>query len=45
VDHSFSADDMRISGREVERLVLVEALQQAFSDRIFVTGNKTVILN
>ena len=45
VDHSFSADDMRISGKEIERVVLVEALQLALEDRVFVTGNKTVILN
>lgn len=43
VDHSFSAEDMRISGKEIERFVLAEALQLVFEDRIFVTGNKTVI--
>lgn len=43
VDHSFSADDMKHSGREIERVALAEALQHAFEDRIFVTGNKTVI--
>jgi formyltetrahydrofolate deformylase len=30
-------------GKEIERVVLAEALQYVFEDRIFVTGNKTVI--
>ena len=43
VDHSYSADDMKKSGRDIERLALAEALAHALEDRIFVTGNKTVI--
>lgn len=45
VDHSFSADDMKKAGRDTERLALAEALMHALDDRIFVMGNKTVILN
>lgn len=45
VDHSFSADDMKKSGRDIERLALSEALMHVLDDRIFVSGNKTVILN
>lgn len=45
VDHSFSADDMKKAGRDTERLALAEALSHALDDRIFVMGNKTVILN
>lgn len=45
VDHSFSADDMKKAGRDTERLALAEALAHALDDRIFVMGNKTVILN
>ena len=45
VDHSYSVEDMRISGREIEKDVLLEALQSVFEDRVFVTGNKTVILD
>ena len=44
VDHSFSADDMKKAGRDTERLALAEALNHAIDDRIFVMGNKTVIL-
>ncbi len=43
VDHSFSVQDMSRSGKEIERTVLAEALQNVFEDRVFVTGNKTVI--
>lgn len=45
VDHSFSADDMKKAGRDTERLALAEALSHALDDRIFVMGNKTVVLN
>jgi formyltetrahydrofolate deformylase len=43
VDHSFSIKDVSKSGKEIERIVLAEALQNVFEDRVFVTGNKTVI--
>lgn len=45
VDHSYSAEDMKQAGRDIERLALAEALQHALDDRIFVTGNKTVIFS
>lgn len=45
VDHSFSAEDMKKSGRDIERLALAEALMHVLDDRIFVMGNKTVILS
>ncbi len=45
VDHSFSAEDMKKAGRDIERLALTEALSHVLEDRIFVMGNKTVILN
>lgn len=45
VDHSYSVEDMRKSGKEIERVVLSEALQFVFEDRIFVTGNKTIIFD
>lgn len=45
VDHSFSAEDMKKAGRDTERLALGEALNQVLEDRVFVMGNKTVILS
>ncbi len=44
VDHSFSWQEMRRSGRNVEKVVLSNALQLLLEDRVFVFGNKTVIL-
>ena len=44
VDHSFSWQDMRRAGRNVEKVVLSNALQLLLEDKVFVYGNKTVIL-
>jgi formyltetrahydrofolate deformylase len=44
VNHSHDARDMAKVGRDVERLVLAQALKLVFDDRVFVHGNKTVIL-
>lgn len=44
VDHSFSWQAMRKAGRNVEKVVLSNALDLLVDDRIFVYGNKTVIL-
>lgn len=44
VDHNYSADDMAKSGRDVEKNVLSKALELVTHDRVFVHGNKTVIL-
>ena len=44
VDHSYSWEDMRKAGRNVEKIVLSNAFQLLLDDRVFVHGNKTVIL-
>ncbi|HSG51474.1 MAG TPA: formyltransferase family protein, partial [Rheinheimera sp.] len=44
VDHNFSADDMARAGRDVEKAALSKALQLVVEDRVFVHGNKTVLL-
>jgi formyltetrahydrofolate deformylase len=44
VDHSYSAEDMEKAGRDVEKAALSEALAFITEDRVFVHGNKTVIL-
>lgn len=43
VDHTYSWQDMRAAGRDVEKVVLAKALKLALEDRIFVYANKTVI--
>jgi len=43
VDHTFSWQQMKKAGADVEKVVLARALQLALEDRIFVYANKTVI--
>jgi len=44
VDHRYSAIDMARDGRDVETRVLMKALKLVFADRVFIYGNRTVIL-
>ena len=44
IDHSYSWQDMRKAGRNVEKIVLSDAFQMLLDDKVFVHGNKTVIL-
>lgn len=44
VDHTYSALDMAKTGRDVEKNTLSHALSLVVDDRVFVHGNKTVIL-
>ena len=44
VDNSYSWQDMRRAGRNVEKIVLSNALQYLLEDRVFVYENKTVVL-
>jgi formyltetrahydrofolate deformylase len=45
VDHTHSAGDMAQAGRDVEKVVLARALKLVFEDRVFVSGNRTVIFD
>lgn len=44
VDHSYTAEAMAAAGRDVKKIVLARALNLVLQDRVFVHGNKTVIL-
>lgn len=44
VDHRYSASDMARDGRDVEKMVLIKALKLVLDDRVFIFGNRTVIL-
>ena len=44
VDHTYSWEDMRDAGRNVEKVVLSNALDLVLKDKVFVYGNRTVIL-
>ena len=43
VSHHDSVEDLRRSGRELERNVLANAVRAHLEDRILVTGNRTVV--
>ncbi|MGK2889275.1 MAG: formyltetrahydrofolate deformylase [Candidatus Malihini olakiniferum] len=44
VDHTYTADDMMRAGRDVEKNVLSRALYRVLTQRVFVYGNRTIIL-
>lgn len=44
VDHSYSWEEMRNAGRNVEKVVLSNAFELLLNDKVFVHRNKTVIL-
>jgi len=43
IDHSYSWQEMKQAGQDVEKIVLAKALRYALEDKIFVYTNKTVI--
>ncbi|PTR01312.1 formyltetrahydrofolate deformylase [Mucilaginibacter yixingensis] len=43
VNHTFGVTEMVTSGKEIEKAVLSRAMQLVFEDRVFITGNKTVV--
>jgi len=44
VSHEMSWEEMRMQGRDIEKIVLSRAIKLAIEDRIFVYANKTIIL-
>ncbi len=45
VDHTHSVEDMTQAGRDIEKIVLARALRLILEDRVFVSGNKTVVFD
>lgn len=43
VDHSHSPSDMARAGQDVEKVTLARALRLAAEDRVFVSGNRTIV--
>ncbi|MBC3539413.1 formyltetrahydrofolate deformylase [Rufibacter sediminis] len=43
VNHTQDARDMAQSGRDVEKIVLAQALKLVFAEKVFVSNNKTII--
>lgn len=44
VDHRQTASDMAILGKDTEKAVLSKALKLVFNDRVFIHGNRTILL-
>lgn len=44
VDHRHTAIDMATEGKDVEKIVLSQALKLVFNDRVFIHRNRTIIL-
>ena len=44
VDHTYSADELVVLGRDVERTVLSQAVKLHAEDRVFLNGNRTVVM-
>jgi formyltetrahydrofolate deformylase len=45
VDHTYTAAAMAQAGRDVEKIVLANALRLVFEERVFINGNRTVIFD
>lgn len=43
IDHGYTPTDMARAGRDVEKIVLARALKLVFEERVFLSGNRTVI--
>jgi formyltetrahydrofolate deformylase len=43
IDHGYTAADMARTGRDVEKIVLARALKLVFEERVFLSGNRTII--
>ncbi len=45
VDHTYAVHDMVQSGKDVEKIVLARALKLVFDEKVFVSGNKTILFD
>ncbi|TSB48104.1 formyltetrahydrofolate deformylase [Alkalicoccobacillus porphyridii] len=45
VNHRYSSEDLRIAGRNVERVALARAVMWHHEDRVIIHGNKTVVFS
>jgi formyltetrahydrofolate deformylase len=43
VNHTFDTSQMVIAGKEIEKSVLSKAMRLVFQDRVFISGNRTII--
>lgn len=44
IDHRDAPQEMSLAGKDIEKMVLAKALKLVFEERVFLHGNKTIIL-
>ncbi len=44
VNHRLSVKEMSVAGKDIEKIVLAKALKLVFDERVFIHGNKTIVL-
>lgn len=44
INHEYTANDMKKAGREAEKAALAKAIKLVFEEKVFISGNKTIIL-
>jgi formyltetrahydrofolate deformylase len=45
IDHSYRPEEMAQAGRDGEKIVLAKALKLLFEDRVFLSGNRTIVFD
>ena len=45
IGHQFGPKDIARAGHNVEKIVLAQALHLVLTDRVFVSGNKTILFD
>jgi formyltetrahydrofolate deformylase len=45
VDHSYRAEEMAQAGRDVEKIVLAQALKLVLEERVFLNGSRTIVFD
>ena len=43
IDHSYDVSKMRTAGKEIEKAVLIKAIQLLAEDRVMLQGNRTIV--
>ncbi len=43
IDHSYRTEEMARAGKDVEKIVLAKALKLLFEERVFLSGNRTIV--
>jgi len=45
INHSFNVQEMKKASQDMEKIILVRALQNVCDDKVFINGNKTIVFD